>query len=248
MVPSGWRSGTVVQEGLYKVEYWAAAAPVGRSVMCVHAGQMLGGNSGFAHIGTYVTRDGETSVEIETRRHNEDPNYRPFIGQDVGTIRVKGGMIDDGQYLFEGSSPQLPPGVVFHARMWTIDRETAPVAGAVGERGIANGLYSIHLRALDGLDGGLTGVMLLHEGRILGGDAFFYYLGTYTSSNGRWKGEMLNQEHTSAKGEIPVFGGHEIGIGFAGTCDAAGAELEAAAFTGKRSMRLTAVLKLIRRA
>ncbi len=90
--------------------------------------------------------------------------------------------------------------------------------------------------------------MLLHDGRILGGDAFFYYLGAYSSADGRWKGEMLNQEHTPAKGENPVFGGHEIGIGFSGTCDETGAELEATALAGKRSLRLQAVLKLIRKA
>ena len=76
--------------------------------------------------------------------------------------------------------------------------------------------------------------MLLMDGRILGGDAFFYYLGAYTSADGRWKGEILNQEHTPAKGENPVFGGHEVGIGFTGTCDEAGAELEAIALAGKR--------------
>ena len=64
--------------------------------------------------------------------------------------------------------------------------------------------------------------MLLLNGRILGGDAFFYYLGAYSSADGRWKGEILNQEHTPAKGENPVFGGHEVGIGFTGTCDEAG--------------------------
>jgi len=101
---------------------------------------------------------------------------------------------------------------------------------------------------LDGVDGGLTGVMLLNNGRILGGDAFFYYLGTYTSENGRWKGQILNQEHTPARGENPVFGGHEVGIGFAGTCDEAGAELEAIALAGKRSLRLAATLKLMRAA
>ena len=69
--------------------------------------------------------------------------------------------------------------------------------------------------------------MLLLDGRILGGDAFFYYLGAYSSADGRWKGEILNQEHTPAKGENPVFGGHEVGIGFTGTCDDVGAELEA---------------------
>jgi hypothetical protein len=235
-----------LQEGLYKCEYWAGGA-VGRSVMCVHAGQLLGGNSGFAHIGSYVTRDGETTAEIETRRHNEDTNYRPLIGQDVATISLKGGMID-GQYRFEGTSPQLPPGTIFRSRMWAMETELAAVAGAVGEGGIANGLYSIHIRALDGVDGGLTGVTLLREGRILGGDAFFYYVGTYTSANGRWKGEMLNQEHTPAKGEVPVFGGYEVGIGFAGTCDDTGADLQATALAGKRSLRLTAALKLIRRA
>ena len=94
-----------------------------------------------------------------------------------------------------------------------------PIAGGVGEGGIVNGLYSIHIRMLDGVEGGLTGVMLLNEGRILGGDASFYYLGTYTSENGRWKGQILNQEHTPAMGENPIFGGHEVGIGFSGTCD-----------------------------
>jgi hypothetical protein len=58
--------------------------------------------------------------------------------------------------------------------------------------------------------------------------------------------DFLNQEHTPAKGENPVFGGHEVGIGFSGTCDEAGAELEAIALAGKRSLRLAATLKLMR--
>ena len=113
----------------------------------------------------------------------------------------------------------------------------------MGEGGAVNGLYSIHLRTLDGVDGGLTGIMLLSNGRILGGDAFFYYLGTYTSEKGRWKGQILNQEHTPAKGENPVFGGHEVGIGFSGTYDDKGAEGEATALAGKRSIRFKAVLR-----
>jgi hypothetical protein len=88
--------------------------------------------------------------------------------------------------------------------------------------------------------------MLLLDGRILGGDAFFYYLGAYSSADGRWKGEILNQEHTPAKGENPVFGGHEVGIGFTGTCDEVGAELEAIALAGKSRLRLAATLKLMR--
>ena len=87
----------------------------------------------------------------------------------------------------------------------------------------------------------------INLGRILGGDASFYYVGSYTSENGRWKGQILNQEHTPAMGENPIFGGHEVGIGFSGTCDEEGALLEATALAGKRSLRMTAVLKLMRR-
>src|SRR6202012_6226777 len=129
-----------------------------------------------------------------------------------------------------------------------LEDPSLPASGGISEGGIVNGLYSIHLHLLDGVDGGLTGVMLLNEGRILGGDAFFYYLGTYTSANGRWKGQILNQEHTPSKGENSVFGGHEVGIGFAGTCNEEGASIEATALAGKRSLRLAAVLKLMRRA
>ena len=101
---------------------------------------------------------------------------------------------------------------------------------------------------LDGLEYTLTGVMLLNDGRILGGDAFFFYIGSYTSANGRWKGEMLNQEHTSAKSDYPVLGGHDIGVGFSGTCDETSARLEATALAGKRSLLAIADLKLVRRA
>jgi hypothetical protein len=234
-----------LREGLYKCQYTIAGA-VGRSVMYVGGGRMLGGNTAFAHLGTYETTDGVTHAIIETRRHNPDPNYPAMLGQDIGSIDVRG-RPSDGSYRFEGTSPQVP-GEIFRSQMWTIDCETTPVRDPVGEGGIVNGLYSVHIRTLDGVDAGLNGVMLLSDGRILGGDAFFYYLGTYTSANGRWKGEMLNQEHTPAKGEVPVFGGHEIGIGFAGTCDEEGGELAATAFVGKRSVRLTAVLRLIRTA
>jgi hypothetical protein len=99
------------------------------------------------------------------------------------------------------------------------------------------------IRMLDGIDAGNTGVMLLHDGRIRGGDAFFDYIGAYTAANGRWKGELVNREHTAAKGDRPIFGGHEVGIGFSGTYDGEGAEGEATALAGKRSIRFKAVLR-----
>jgi hypothetical protein len=232
-------------EGFYKVRFQVNDA-VGRSVMYAHAGSMLGGNSAFAHYGTYQEIDGVVTSEITSHRHNEDPNYQSLLGADIATINVRGSA--DGEiYRFEGGSPQMP-GAVFRSVMTPIEEDTIPAVGAAGEGGIVNGLYSVHTRILDGIDGGLTGVMLLNDGRILGGDAFFYYLGAYTSANGRWKGEILNQEHTPAKSEHPIFGGHEVGIGFSGTCDDQGALLEATALAGKRSLRLTAVLKLMRRA
>ena len=140
------------------------------------------------------------------------------------------------------------PDVPFRSVMTPVEEQPIPIAGGVGEGGIVDGLYSLRLKLLDGVEGGLTGVMLLNGGRILGGDAFFYNLGTYTSEDGRWKGQILNQEHTPAKGEHPVFGGHEVGIGFSGSCDDESAELEATALAGKRSLRLTAQLRLMRRA
>ena len=233
-------------EGFYKVRFQLNDA-VGRSVMYVRDGKMLGGNSAFAHIGTYREEaEGEIAIEIKTVRHNPDPNYRAMAGTDDATLLARG-RADGDLYRFEGGLKELP-GAKFSSVMTPLEEDTIPIAGGVGEGGIVNGLYSIHVRMLDGVDGGLTGVMLLNDGRILGGDASFYYLGTYTSENGRWKGQILNQEHTPARGENPVFGGHEVGIGFSGTCGEEGALLEATALAGKRSLRLTAVLRLMRRA
>lgn len=232
-------------DGLYKVEYGVNDA-FGRSIMCMHDGKLLGGNSAFAHLGSYYREGDEVVGEIITERHNEDPNYKPLMGTDVAAISVRGREGPTG-IRFEGSAAPRP-GALFWANLTRLDDEALPPVGEIGHGGIVNGLYSIHIRALDGIKGGLSGVMLLIDGRILGGDAFFYYLGAYSSADGRWKGEILNQEHTPARGENPVFGGHEVGIGFSGTCHEAGAELEAIALAGKRSLRLTATLKLMRRA
>jgi hypothetical protein len=233
-----------VLDGLYKVEYGVNDA-FGRSVMCMHEGKLLGGNSAFAHLGTYREEsNGEIAAELITARHNDDPYYKPLMGADVAAIQVRG-RLEGRKLRFEGSAAPAP-GAVFWADLTRLDEAAVAAVGAVGPGGIVNGLYSIHIRTLDGIDGGLSGVMLLMDGRILGGDAFFYYLGSYTSADGRWKGAIVNQEHTPAKGENPVFGGHEVGIGFSGTCDGQGAELEAVALAGKRSLRLTATLKLMR--
>jgi hypothetical protein len=229
--------------GLYKAEYGVNDA-FGRSIMCMHNGKLLGGNSAFAHLGTYQEIGGEIVGEVITQRYNDDPHYKPLMDTDVAAISVQG-RLQGNRIRFEGNAAPRP-GALFWADLTRLDDEGLPPVGVVGPGGIINGLYSLQLRALDGVKASLSGVMLLLDGRILGGDAFFYYLGAYSSSDGRWKGEILHQEHTPAKGENPVFGGHEVGIGFTGTCDEAGAELEAIALAGKRSLRLAATLKLMR--
>jgi len=229
--------------GFYTVRFQLGQAQ-GRSVMYVGDGKMLGGNSAFAHIGAYEEIGDEIAIVIDTVRHNPDPNYPAMAGTDDATLLARGRR--HGELIrFEGVLRELP-GVPFQSVMTPIEDQPLPIAGGVGQGSIRNGLYSIHIRTLDGVDGGLTGVMLLNDGRILGGDAFFYYLGTYTSEGGRWKGQILNQEHTPAKGDNPIFGGHEVGIGFSGACDADGASWEASALVGRRSLRLKAALKLMR--
>jgi hypothetical protein len=99
-------------DGLYKVEYGVNDA-FGRSIMCMHEGKMLGGNSAFAHLGTY-RRDGEEiAAEIVTERHNDDPHYRPLMGTDVAAISVRGRPQGNG-WRFEGNAAPRP-GALFWA-------------------------------------------------------------------------------------------------------------------------------------
>jgi hypothetical protein len=228
-------------EGLYKVEYDIANGS-GRSVLYAHAGKMLGGNTAFAHFGSYQDVDGEIIARLRTRRHSKSPQRRSLTSSDEVTISIRG-RPQGKLYRFEGDV--VEDASLFRAIMTPLGDDDVPPPGIVGEGGIVSGLYSINIRMLDGIAGGQTGVMLLRDGRILGGDAFFYYLGAYSSVNGRWKGEFVNQEHTPAKSEHPLFGGYEVGIGFSGRCDANGAEMEATALAGKLSIRFAATLKLI---
>jgi hypothetical protein len=229
-------------DGLYKVEYRINDGS-GRSVLYAHDGRLLGGNTAFAHFGSYREVDGEIVAEVHTKRHSPSPEFRSLVRSDEVTIRMRGRPSGE-VYRFAGGVEQ-EPGTAFHALMTPLGDDDIPPPGAIGEGGIVSGLYSVAIRMLDGIAGGNTGVMLLHDGRLLGGDAFFYYLGSYSSANGRWKGEFVNQEHTPAMSERQLFGGYEVGIGFSGRCDACSAEAEATALAGKRSIRFAASLKLI---
>jgi hypothetical protein len=58
---------------------------------------------------------------------------------------------------------------------------------------IKNGLYLITTKMLDGADVVNNHVMVLRDGTMRGGGAFFYTFGSYTSSGGKWKGEATAQ-------------------------------------------------------
>jgi hypothetical protein len=228
-------------QGLYKVEMHALHGSR-RGVLYAYDGKMMGGNSAFAFIGTYGESDsGDVVVDISTLRHNDDPKFQPLFKTDQVSLALKGRQQGD-QYFFEGGTTQLPL-IPFTSVMTPLSEAAAPSAPSVGQGGISNGLYSIHIRMLDGIDGGNTGVMMLYDGRIRGGDGYFDDVGSYTGANGRWKGELVNHEHTPSQGERPVFGGYEVGIGFSGTYTEEGAAAEATALVGKRSIRFSAVLK-----
>ena len=101
-----------LQEGLYKVEFYAEH---GTGSVCDlrDLRRLRGGNSAFAFIGHY--NDGGTSIQVQvlTERHDEDPAFKPLFGTDRITLTLKGR--EEGHLLdFEGTALQLP-GVSFRA-------------------------------------------------------------------------------------------------------------------------------------
>ncbi len=109
---------------------------------------------------------------------------------------------------------------------------------------VKNGLYSISIEMRDGKRGHATGVIVLCDGRILGGDTYFFYTGSYSFKNGKWRGEFITHQHTEAVGVNLAFGGREVTCGFTGLYSDEAAEVEGTALVGKTSVFFSAVLKL----
>ncbi len=80
--------------GLYKVEYGVNDA-FGRSIMCMHNGKLLGGNSAFAHLGTYQEKARGNYRRGHHPAHNDDPYYKPLMDTDVAAISVRGKLQGD---------------------------------------------------------------------------------------------------------------------------------------------------------
>jgi len=108
-----------------------------------------------------------------------------------------------------------------------------------------NGLYSIHVRTLDGHFGKGSGVIVFRDGHILGGDAFLFYTGSYTVRDGVIKGEVQVDQHTRAREIAPLFGGKSVSIGFSGRTADGDISLDGTALYGKQSIRFTATLRRV---
>ena len=113
-----------------------------------------------------------------------------------------------------------------------------------GAMTVKNGLYTIQIEMTDGGHGRANGVIVLHDGRIAGGDSYFYYTGSYRADQSKWRGELITTEHTKSAGVLPLFGGREVTCGFTGAYDAETAEVNGTALVGKTSVVFQARLQL----
>jgi hypothetical protein len=109
---------------------------------------------------------------------------------------------------------------------------------------IRNGLYLASTRFLDGVEAYNRHVMVLRDGTMRGGGGFYYTVGSYTCSDGKWKGEMTSREHSPIPGTYP-WARKLISIGFSGTYSEDGAEFQATALAGKQSFRFESTYTLL---
>lgn len=106
-----------------------------------------------------------------------------------------------------------------------------------------NGLYSIHVKMLDGHPDRGSGVMVLRDGAMLGGNGSLFYTGSYTVEGRKWKGELVTSPHTRNPGPTTVFENRDSSIGFGGTFDDDGAEARGTALLGKTSLTFKVTLR-----
>ena len=73
-------------------------------------------------------------------------------------------------------------------------------ASGDAEPRVTDGLYTLGIEMTGAKRGHATGVVVLLGGRIMSGDSFFVYTGSYSFSRGKWRGEMIVNQHTEAPG------------------------------------------------
>jgi hypothetical protein len=132
--------------------------------------------------------------------------------------------------------------------------ETAPLnvagesdgpAGPELEQRVVDGLYTLGIEMTGIKRGHATGVVVLQDGRIMGGDSFFYYTGSYSYHKDKWRGEMIVHQHTDAPpGLNLVFQQREVTCGFTGTYSDGFADIDGTALVGTFSIPFRARLTL----
>ena len=75
------------------------------------------------------------------------------------------------------------------------------------------GLYKVHFRTPVG-EG--AGVVVLHQGRVVGGDSGMYYVGTYSESGEQFTAEVRIDRHTQWGAGSSVFGVNRATIHLSG--------------------------------
>ena len=108
-----------------------------------------------------------------------------------------------------------------------------------------NGLYSVHIQMGDGVKGRASGVIVLRDGQILGGDAYFWSMGHYTFKEDTWKDDLVTNQHTPYRDPTarPVFGGREVTTGFSGSYRDDRSEVFGTSLVGARSVSFRATLR-----
>ncbi|MDQ8729160.1 GrlR family regulatory protein [Bradyrhizobium sp. LHD-71] len=110
-----------------------------------------------------------------------------------------------------------------------------------------DGLYSIRIQMYDGGKGTASGIIVLRQGSLIGGDNYFYYTGTYVvvPQKRSWRGELVTHQHTEAAGLSLLFGGRDVGCGFTGVyADDGSANVQGTALVGRASVQFKAQLRL----
>jgi hypothetical protein len=135
------------------------------------------------------------------------------------------------------------------SRRRAMDGEHPFCSGIGGGIMIRNGLYlstlKMVLKKMESAEGVSRGVLVLRNGKMLGGGPYFYTIGSYTCSGSKWRGEATTQEHTTALA-TRLWAREIVTIGFSGTYNDEGAEIYATAFFGKQSMQYHGIFRLLK--
>jgi len=106
-----------------------------------------------------------------------------------------------------------------------------------------NGLYSITTKGFDGVEWPPGGVFFLRNGVLLGGSSFMYYIGSYSTEDGIFKGECVLNPHTPPPPSHLYFNEKDIGAGLSGTYEGDKAKLTATVLLGTKSLMLQLTLR-----